>query len=212
VLYLRRGFGTQDKIYRLDLGTYSGRYAMSIIPAESERFSQMEKVAELTMYGRSATSISKELDIPRKTVLTLQEDYRTALANDTDARDMARDYLHQMAKHYDKLIEKFYDLIDDIDILSFNHQVAAQKNAALKAIAELDAKRLDAYQKAGLLDSAELGDELAEMEEKQSILIDILRSDLCPDCQKAIAYKLSQVTGKAETIDEPVVVEGEWSG
>jgi hypothetical protein len=183
---------------------------MSIIPEESARFSMMEQVAERTMKGLSATAISKELDIPRKQVLTLQEDYRTALANDQDARDMARDYLHQMAKHYDKLIEKFYDLIDDIDLLSFNHQVAAQKNAALKAIAELDAKRLDSYQKAGLLDSAELGDELAEMEEKQQILIDILRSDLCPDCQKRISYKLSQVTGQAETIDEPVVVQGNW--
>jgi uncharacterized protein YlaI len=184
---------------------------MSVVPVDGERFQLMEKVAELTMTGRSATAIAKDLSIPRKQVLTLQEDYRLALANDQDARDLARDYLHQMGKHYDKLIEKFYDLIDDIDLLSFNHQVAAQKNAALKAIAELDAKRLDSYQKAGLLDSAELGDELAEMEEKQQILIDILRTDLCPDCQKRIAFKLSKVTGKAETIDEPQVIEGEWS-
>jgi uncharacterized protein YdbL (DUF1318 family) len=181
---------------------------MSIQTEESARFGMMEKVAELTMYGKSATAISKELSIPRRTVLTLQEDYRVALSEDTEARDLARDYLHQMGKHYDKLIEKFYDLIEEIDGLHFSHQVAAQKNAALKAIADLDAKRLDSYQKAGLLDSAELGDELAEMEEKQSVLIDILRSDLCPECQKKIAYKLSQVTGKAEeaeTIDGEVI-------
>lgn len=174
---------------------------MSIVPVESHRFESMEQVAEYTLMGYSATAIAKETGLKRAQVLTLQEDYRTALANDSEARDMARDHLNMMVKHYDSLIKKFYDLVDEIDTLGFSHQVAAQKNAALKAIAELEAKRLDALQKAGLLESAELGDELAEMEEKQDILIDILRSDLCPECQAKIAYKLSKVTGQAETID-----------
>ena len=55
---------------------------MTIVSTESVRFEQMEKVAELTMQGDSATAISKQLKIPRKEVLLLQEDYRTALAND----------------------------------------------------------------------------------------------------------------------------------
>lgn len=185
---------------------------MSIVPADSERFNLMEQVAEKTLKGLSATAISKELSIPRKEVLTLQEDYRVALANDYEARDMARDHLNMMVKHYDSLIKKFYDLVDEIDSLQFTHQVAAQKNAALKAVADLEAKRLDALQKAGLLEGAELGDELAEMEEKQAIIISILRDDLCNECKPKIAYKLSQVTGKTETIrEEPVVVDGEWS-
>lgn len=175
---------------------------MSIVSLESDRFGWMEKVAERTMKGLSATAIAKELDIPRKEVMLLQDDYRAALANDNEARDMARDHLNMMGKHYDKLIKSFYDLIDEIDTLSFGHQVAAQKNAALKAIAELEAKRLDAYQKAGLLDSAELGDELAEAEEKREILIDILRTDLCGECKAKVAQKLSKVTNKTEPIAE----------
>ena len=185
---------------------------MSVVPVDSERFHTMEQVAEYTLKGYSATAISRELNIRRSEVLTLQEDYRTALSNDSEARDMARDYLNQMVKHYDSLIKKFYDLVDEIDMLNFSHQVAAQKNAALKAVAELEAKRLDALQKAGLLDSAELGDELAEMEEKQQILIQILRDDLCDECKPKVAHKLSRVTGKVEEIrEEPAVVEGEWS-
>jgi hypothetical protein len=181
---------------------------MSIVSVESARFEQMEKVAELTMHGSSATAIAKALNIPRKEVILLQEDWRTALSNDVEARDMARDLLNQMGKHYDILIKKFYDLVDDIDMLSFNHQVAGQKNATLRSIAELEAKRLDAYQKAGLLDSAELGDELAEAEEKQNIIIDILTNDLCAICKPNIAYKLSKLTGKVEPLEyvEGVVV------
>lgn len=173
---------------------------MSIVSTESARFEAMERVADLTFKGGSATAISKETGIPRKEVIALQEDYRAALANDQEARDMARDYLNMMVKHYDSLISKFYDLVDEIDQLPWNAAAAAQKNAALKAIAELDAKRLDHLQKAGLLDSAELGDELADMEEKQSILIDILRNDLCPECQAHIAHKLSKVTGRVEVV------------
>lgn len=174
------------------------------VPIDSERFKTMEEVADLTMEGLSATEIARKTGIRRKDVLELQADYRTALANDGQARDLARDHLNQMVKHYDRLIKRFYDLIGEIDSLSFSHHVAGQKNAALKAIAELEAKRLDALQKAGLLESGELGDELADMEEKQAILIDILRNDLCTECKGKIAYKLAQVSGQAEIISVEV--------
>lgn len=181
---------------------------MTIVSVESERFETMEKVADLMFHGNTETQIAKQLNIPRKEVIRLQEDYRTALANDSEARDMARDYLHQMVKHYDSLIKKFYELVEEIDALSFNHQVAGQKNAALKAIADLEAKRLDALQKAGLLENSELGDELAEAEEKRQIIIDILEHDLCPACKRVTASKIMQLTGKVvdlETIEVEVV-------
>lgn len=179
---------------------------MSIVSVESNRFEFMEQVADMTFKGMSATAISKETGLKRKEVMELQQDYRTALASDGEARDMARDHLYQMVKHYDSLIKKFYDLVDEIDTLSFSHQVAAQKNAAIKAIAELEAKRLDALQKAGLLDASELGDELAEMEEKQALVVDIIKNEVCPACRMKIAGKLSRITGRAEEGSIDVVV------
>lgn len=178
---------------------------MSIVHTESHRFEEMERVAELTLQGLSATAISKRLEIPRKEVLTLQEDYRIALSQDTEARDMARDYLNQMVKHYDSLISKFYDLVDEIESLNFNHQVAAQKNAALKAIADLESRRLDSLQKAGILDSSELGDELAKWEEDKEMLLTVL-NDLCPACQATVGDRLNKLRGgKVEPIEVEVV-------
>ncbi len=170
----------------------------------------MEKVAELSMQGHSATAISKSLGIPRKEVVVLQDDYKTALSNDAEARDMARDHLNMMVKHFDRLIKKLYDLVDDIDTLDFGHQVAAQKNAALRSIADIESKRLDALQKAGLLDSAELGDELAEAEEKRDILVNIIREEVCPNCRIKIANSIARVTGRVETqtIDGEIVENG----
>lgn len=160
----------------------------------------MEKVAALTMEGLTPTAIAKQLGLKRVLVLELQEDYRVALANDLEARDIAKDHLHKMVKHYDYLISRFYALIRDIDSLSFSHQVAGQKTSALRSIADLEAKRLDALQKAGLLESSELGDELADMEEKKEILINILRNDLCRSCQSKVAEKLTKVTGQVEVM------------
>lgn len=174
---------------------------MSIVSAESVRFEQMEKVAELSMQGNSATAISKSLGIPRKEVQVLQEDYRAALSNDAEARDMARDHLNMMVKHFDTLIKKLYELVDEIDTLDFGHQVAAQKNAALRSIADLEAKRLDALQKAGLLDSAELGDELAEAEEQREILINIIQNEICPSCRIKVAGEIAKITGRVPTQD-----------
>jgi len=178
---------------------------VTIVQIDSDRFERMEQVADLTMQGHTATAISKQLGIQRKEVLLLQEDYRAALSNDHDARDLARDHLNQMVKHYDSLIKKFYDLVEEINLLSFNHQVAGQKNLALKAIADLEAKRVDALQKAGLLEANDLGDELAEREEREDIIIDILENDLCEVCLNNISPKLIRLTGKVPE----VVVEGE---
>ena len=175
---------------------------MSISVVESDRFELMEKVADLTMKGTGPGIIAKQLGITRVEVKNLQQDYRDALSNDQEARDMARDYLNMMVKHYDGLIAKFYDLLDDMDTLDWNAAAAAQKSGALKAIADLDAKRVDALQKAGLLDSAELGDELAKFEEEKAMVLSVL-TDLCTVCSPKVADRINRLQGK---IMEPVEV------
>jgi len=160
----------------------------------------MERVASLLMKGTSETKVGKELGIPRKVVIELFNEYKDIIRKDTDSRDMARDHLDMMVKHYDRLIEKSYEVYRNLELLSFNEKIAAQMNTTLKNISEYEKVRVDLLQKAGLLEGAELGDELAEMEEKQQILIDILRNDLCPDCRKAVVAKLQKVTQKVETV------------
>lgn len=160
----------------------------------------MEKVADLSMRGINPTEIAKTMGLQRKMVIELFNEYKDTLSRDSQARDMARDHLHIMVKHYDGLMKKYYDLLSKIQAEQFSHQIAGQENAALKAIADLEAKRLDALQKAGLLDANDLGDELAEMEEKQAVLIDILRNDLCPNCKHDVVRKLQKVSNVVEAV------------
>lgn len=178
---------------------------MSIVPVESERFKAMEDVADLKMQGETDTAIAKRLNLKRREVKELYTEYRIALSQDVAARDMARDHLFMMGEHYDKLIKEAYNTLGEIDMLDMTAQVAGQRLAAIKLVADLEAKRLDAYQKAGLLDAAELGDELAENERIQEIIIDILTNDLCMNCKNHIAPKLSKITGEVNALDESVI-------
>lgn len=167
---------------------------------DGERFSLMEEVASRRMKGMTDTAIAKELGMARKDVIALFNDWKDVVAQDAMSRDTARDYLNQMVAHYDDLIKQYYKLYKDLQNEAFSHQVAGQINAALKMIGQLESDRVKHLRDYGLLEAADMGDELAEREEKEAILVDIIRNDLCPACKGVVAEKLSRVTGQVEAV------------
>lgn len=168
--------------------------------ADSERALAMDKVGLLKMQGLSDTQVSKELNIQRVVVKELFNEYKDTLAKDSEVRDRARDQLNLMVAHFDVLIKKLYNLLEELDGEVFGATIAAQKNAAIKQIAELEARRLEFMQKAGILDASDLGDELARMEDERDVVLDILRKDLCPQCRYKVMQKISQISKKGETV------------
>jgi hypothetical protein len=58
-------------------------------------------------------------------------------------------------------------------------------------------------QEVGLLDNAELANQIAETERKQDILVKILKevTASCPKCKMDVAKRLSQITGVVEPIE-----------
>lgn len=118
--------------------------------------------------------------------------------DDLEARDAAKDHLNDMVARYQYLMDEAQKNLDDLKALAFDEKVSAQINATLKNIADWDAKRVDYLQKAGLYDQGGLGDELAEREEREQQILQILRNDLCPDCARVVRDKLTRLTGKVE--------------
>lgn len=175
-----------------------------LIPADSVYFERLSRVADMTLAGSNPTEIARELGIPRKDALKLQEEWKATMMAEHEAHDRALDALNVMDEHYNVLIKKSYRALeqieDDIEMSGINPQRIQQKLNGIKLVAELEAKRLDALQKAGLLDAAEMGDHVAEMEEKMTLIVGILREDLCPLCKKNVAIKLQQVTQQVEMI------------
>lgn len=177
---------------------------IALRPEDAKYFKNLSQVAEMTMQGASVSAIMRETGLTRADTVKLQTQWKESMVHNHEARDRALDALNVMDEHYDKLINQAYKTLeqieDDLTLNGTTPQRIQQKLNALKLVADLERQRLDALQKAGLLDMSAMGNQMAEVEDKQQKLIAILRNDLCPDCRKRVALKLQEVTGKVEVV------------
>ncbi len=151
----------------------------------------VNKVASEYLKGSDASEISKILDIPRVKVTELLTDWRVMAANNQAIHARAKEALAGADQHFSSLIKKAYEVIDSADTTAN----LTAKTTSIKLIADIESKRLEMLQKAGLLDNQELADELLETERKQEILISILKevTSSCESCRPKVLSKLSQV-------------------
>lgn len=159
---------------------------------------EVNKVAAEYIKGKDASAISKELDIPRNRVLNLLSEWRDMIANNEAVRIRAREALAGADQHYNHLIRQAYEVIDDANTLANLNA----KTTAIKLIMDIEGKRIDMLQKAGLLENKELADQLLEAERKQEILVRILKevSGNCNTCRNEVARRLAQASGQEEVI------------
>lgn len=160
---------------------------------------EVNKVASEYLKGSDASEISKELDIPRQRVMSLLNDWRKMAANNEAIHARAREALAGADQHYSHLIKKAYEVIESAD-MSANLNA---KTTSIKLIADIEAKRLDMLHRAGLLDNKEVAEELARMEEKHQILINILKdiASKHPEIRNEIMSKLSEATDGVIIVD-----------
>jgi hypothetical protein len=151
----------------------------------------VNKVASEYLKGLDASEISKVLNIPRVKVTELLTDWRVMAANNQAIHARAKEALAGADQHFSSLIKKAYEVIDSADTTAN----LTAKTTSIKLIADIESKRLEMLQKAGLLDNQELADELLETERKQEILISILKevTSSCDSCRPKVLSKLSQV-------------------
>ena len=151
----------------------------------------VNKVASEYLKGSDASEISKILDIPRARVTELLTDWRVMAANNQAIHARAKEALAGADQHFSSLIKKAYEVIDSADTTAN----LTAKTTSIKLIADIESKRLEMLQKAGLLDNQELADELLETERKQEILINILKevTSSYESCRPKVLTKLSQV-------------------
>ena len=159
----------------------------------------VNSVATEYLKGLDASEISRQLDIPRPKVMTLLNDWRAMASNNQAIHARAKEALAGADQHYSSLIKKAYEVVDVADT---NTNLGA-KTQAIKLIADIESKRLEMLQKAGLLDNKEIAEQIIEMERKQSILINILKevATKYPEIREEIMRKLSEVQTEVIVID-----------
>jgi hypothetical protein len=121
------------------------------------------------------------------------------MASDNSAiRARAKEALVGADTHYTKLISKSYEVIDEA---SLNNNLTA-KTAAIKLVMDIESKRIDMLQKAGLLENKELAEEMVAIEKRQEILVGILRdiSSTHPEVRDIIMQRLASIAKEGEVI------------
>ena len=76
------------------------------------------------------------------------------------------------------------------------------KTAAIKLVMDIESKRIDMLQKAGLLENKELAEEMVEIERRQEVLVGILRdiASSHPEVRDIIMHRLSAIAKEGEVI------------
>lgn len=159
---------------------------------------EVNKVVGEYLKGSEPTKISKELSIPRQKVVAYLNEWKAMAADNAAIRARAKEALVVADTHYSKLIEKAYEVIDEATTTANLNA----KSGAIKLVMDLESRRIDMLQKAGLLENKELAEEMLEIEERQEVLIGILKDIAAehPEIRDKIMSRLSQATKPGETV------------
>jgi len=163
-----------------------------------QHLDQVNKVVEEYLKGNDPTKISKELSIPRTQVVSLINEWKVMASANDAIRARAKEALAAADAHYGKLISKSYEVIDEA---SMTNNLSA-KTAAIKLVMDIESKRIDMLQKAGLLENKELAEEMVEIERRQEVLVGILRdiASSHPEVRNLIMERLSAIAKEGEVI------------
>lgn len=163
-----------------------------------QHLDNVNRVVEKYLAGSEPTQISKELAIPRQKVVAYIDEWRAMAADNAAIRARAKEALVGADTHYSKLIQKAYEVIDDATTTANLNA----KTSGIKLVMDLESKRIDMLQKAGLLENKELAEEMIEIERKQEVLVSILKDIATehPEVRDKIMRRLSDVAKEREVI------------
>jgi len=175
------------------------------VPNEEQQLVQhldtVNKVVGEYLKGNDPTKISKQLDIPRTKVAALIKEWQVMASDNSAIRARAKEALAAADEHYSRLISQAYEVIDEATTTA---NLGAKTNG-IKLVMDLESKRIEMLQKAGLLENKELAEEMLEIERRQDILMGILKDVAAehPEIRDKIMKKLSEAS---EKLNETVTI------
>lgn len=168
---------------------------------EEDLVNHLDKVNSVVseyLKGSDPTKISKDLAIPRQQVVGYINEWKVMASANDAIRARAKEALAAADTHYSKLISRSYEVIDEA---SMTNNLSA-KTAAIKLVMDIESKRIDMLQKAGLLENKELAEEMVEIEKRQEVLVQILKdiASEYPEIRDEIMRRLSSISKNNEVV------------
>lgn len=163
-----------------------------------DHIDQVNKVVAKYLEGNDPTKISKELDIPRTKVVGLINEWKIMASSNDAIRARAKEALVAADMHYSKLISQAYEVIDDANTMANLNA----KTTAIKLVMDIEGRRIDMLQKAGLLENKELAEEMMEIERRQDIIVKMLKEIASehPEVRDKIMKRLSEISSQGEAV------------
>lgn len=130
---------------------------------DTEYFKNQNAIVDDFLKGNTNyTELAKKHRITRAEAVQMVNDWKDFVRSDKSFKEMGRERLHEMDRHYELIIKEMWENQDDLKDSGEFHKAAT----VLKMISETEAKRQDALQKAGMYDDGELADMIMENERK----------------------------------------------
>lgn len=163
-----------------------------------EDFEQMNLVVAEFIKGSNVNDIAKQFGLKPIQISNMLNTWRDLMHGDSGIRERAKEALGAADQHYSLVIKNAWDTVAQADA----QDDLRTKAQALKLVADVEQKRIDMLQKAGVIEKNEMADQILETERKQEILIGILRdvTSSCPNCKQEVARRLSEATNRVEVI------------
>ena len=162
------------------------------------QFDQMNKVVEELLKGSTSSQIAKNTGLTRVQVENHIQTWKSLVQDNNAIKARAKEALAGADEHYNLLIKEAWRTLEQADL----QDALPVKTQALKLIADIEAKRIDMLNKAGVLENNDMADSILESERKQEILVGILKdvTSSCEKCKWEVARRLSSVTGQVEAV------------
>lgn len=159
---------------------------------------EQEKIVSLYARGVSLSDIRKQTGLDRKRIEQHLAEFRDFARNDKYMLARSREIVLTVDQHYSHIINQYYSAIEEADM---GNDYKA-KMSGLSAVAKIESDRVEFLRKAGLVAESHVGDMVAAAEEKQEILIGILKniSAKYPEVAMEITNELSKVTGEVQAV------------
>ena len=164
----------------------------------ADQFDQMNKIVSEFIKGNNVNAIAKKFDLKTIQVSNMLNTWREIMHSDTGIRERAKEALGAADQHYSMVINEAWNTVHQSD----EQDDLRTKAQALKLVADVEQKRIDMLQKAGVIEKNEMADQILETERKQELLVGILRdvTSACSNCKQEVARRLSEVTNRVEVI------------
>lgn len=159
---------------------------------------EQERIVSLYARGTRLSEIQKQTGLPRKAVEAHLAEYREFARNDKYMVARSREVVLTVDKHYSDILEQYYEAIEEANMAGD----FKAKMSGLSAVAKIESDRVEFLRKAGLIAESHVGDMVAAAEEKQAILVGILKriAEKHPDVAREISVELSKVTGEVQAV------------